>query len=385
MRCSASCASPVRSQSSRCIAAMPGRPVRSPTCSRIARCRPMCRNGFDLAALGRVIAVRARRGRFDDRLVLGVLLDDARRSGPRAAPAGDDSTLLAPCLDVHAAQRGTVLVVKERHRSRSPRLLRRSLPAVAAAGADGLVLERAQVGDRRTAGNRACAPCRRSGRAGSASGARRAGTRRARASAARPRPRARSSPGASPVRFATRNMCVSTAIVGWPNAVFRITLAVLRPTPGSASSASRSSRHLAAVLVDQHAGRSRRCSSPCPGRGRSTSRRPRARRRRARGSPAACSRPRTAVASRGSRSCRSPAPRGSPRPAARTASRTRVPSSGADCVARSRSKIACARRGVHARGLVRRSRRPAAAAAQSRARRQRRTPVAAAPAAVRAG
>src|ERR1700709_1288584 len=28
-------------------------------------------------------------------------------------------------------------------------------------------------------------------------------------------------------------------MVGWPNAVFRITLAVLRPTPGSASSASR--------------------------------------------------------------------------------------------------------------------------------------------------
>ncbi len=35
-------------------------------------------------------------------------------------------------------------------------------------------------------------------------------------------------------------MCVSTAIVGSPKAVFRITLAVLRPTPGSASSALRS-------------------------------------------------------------------------------------------------------------------------------------------------
>ena len=35
-------------------------------------------------------------------------------------------------------------------------------------------------------------------------------------------------------------MCVSTAIVGWPKAVFRTTLAVLRPTPGSASSAARS-------------------------------------------------------------------------------------------------------------------------------------------------
>ena len=47
-------------------------------------------------------------------------------------------------------------------------------------------------------------------------------------------------PGASPVRFATRKMCVSTAIVGWPNAVFSTTFAVLRPTPGRLSSASRS-------------------------------------------------------------------------------------------------------------------------------------------------
>ncbi|KAG1435225.1 hypothetical protein G6F57_021218 [Rhizopus arrhizus] len=42
-----------------------------------------------------------------------------------------------------------------------------------------------------------------------------------------------------PVRLDTRKMCVSTAMVGWPNAVFSTTLAVLRPTPGSDSSASR--------------------------------------------------------------------------------------------------------------------------------------------------
>jgi hypothetical protein len=38
-----------------------------------------------------------------------------------------------------------------------------------------------------------------------------------------------------------RKMCVSTAMVGWPKAVLRTTLAVLRPTPGKASSASRDS------------------------------------------------------------------------------------------------------------------------------------------------
>ena len=42
-----------------------------------------------------------------------------------------------------------------------------------------------------------------------------------------------------PVRLETRKMCVSTAIVGWPKAVFSTTFAVLRPTPGRASSASR--------------------------------------------------------------------------------------------------------------------------------------------------
>jgi hypothetical protein len=47
-----------------------------------------------------------------------------------------------------------------------------------------------------------------------------------------------------------RKMWVSTAMVGSPKAMFITTFAVLRPTPGSASSASRA-RHLAAVLLDQ--------------------------------------------------------------------------------------------------------------------------------------
>ena len=46
-------------------------------------------------------------------------------------------------------------------------------------------------------------------------------------------------PIASPVRLPTRNTCVSTAMVGSPNAILSTTFAVLRPTPGSASSASR--------------------------------------------------------------------------------------------------------------------------------------------------
>ena len=46
-------------------------------------------------------------------------------------------------------------------------------------------------------------------------------------------------PGASPVRLATRKMCVSTAMVGSPKAVLSTTFAVLRPTPGRLSSASR--------------------------------------------------------------------------------------------------------------------------------------------------
>ena len=46
-------------------------------------------------------------------------------------------------------------------------------------------------------------------------------------------------PGASGMRFETRKICVSTAIVGWPKAMLSTTLAVLRPTPGSVSSSSR--------------------------------------------------------------------------------------------------------------------------------------------------
>ena len=66
-----------------------------------------------------------------------------------------------------------------------------------------------------------------------------------------PRPPRPSRPGARPVRFDTRKMWVSTAMVGSPKAMLRTTLAVLRPTPGSSCSASRRARHLAAMLGDQ--------------------------------------------------------------------------------------------------------------------------------------
>ena len=45
-------------------------------------------------------------------------------------------------------------------------------------------------------------------------------------------------PGARPVLLLTLKICVSTAIVGFPKASFKTTLAVLRPTPGRASNAS---------------------------------------------------------------------------------------------------------------------------------------------------
>ena len=90
---------------------------------------------------------------------------------------------------------------------------------------------------------RACAPGRRSGRAGSASDAHRRDRPAARARSTAFRLRAASMPGARPVRLLTRNTCVSTANVGSPNATLSTTLAVLRPTPGRASSASRDRGH----------------------------------------------------------------------------------------------------------------------------------------------
>ena len=102
-----------------------------------------------------------------------------------------------------------------------------------------------------SAGSPAGAPCRRSGRAGSASGGRRGESARALSRPGRPPPRAGVLPGARPVRFATRKMCVSTAIVGSPKAVLSTTLAVLRPTPGQCLERGPVPRHLAAVPVEQ--------------------------------------------------------------------------------------------------------------------------------------
>jgi len=57
-------------------------------------------------------------------------------------------------------------------------------------------------------------------------------------------------PGARPVRLATRNTWVSTAMVGWPNAALRITLAVLCPRRQRFQRLA-GLRHHAAVLFHQ--------------------------------------------------------------------------------------------------------------------------------------
>ena len=115
----------------------------------------------------------------------------------------------------------------------------------------------------RTSGTAACARRRCSGRAGSASDGR--------AACIAPAPpfdsfistSSTSLPGASPVRLATRKIWVSTAMVGSPKATFSTTLAVLRPTPGSASQRLAVVRHLAAMLFDQHFATARSHSWPC--------------------------------------------------------------------------------------------------------------------------
>ncbi len=58
-----------------------------------------------------------------------------------------------------------------------------------------------------------------------------------------------SSPSAMPMRLATRRTCRSTGSPGMPSAWPRTTFAVLRPTPGSSTSASIVVRHLAAVIA----------------------------------------------------------------------------------------------------------------------------------------
>ena len=110
------------------------------------------------------------------------------------------------------------------------------------------------------------------------------------------RPSAASRPAPGRCGCATRKMCVSTAIVGSPKATLSTTLAVLRPTPGSACSASRVARHLAAVPLDRMRQVSIRCLALVRYRPivRMCSRQ--ALRRRARASSAASARPGTARA-----------------------------------------------------------------------------------------
>ena len=104
----------------------------------------------------------------------------------------------------------------------------------------GLVRENGTDRAPRRSGRKAFAPCRYSGHAGSASDGHAAGISPAPAFPGPVPLPAHSFP--APVRcgWETRKICVSTAMVGSPNATFRTTLAVLRPTPCNSSSASRS-------------------------------------------------------------------------------------------------------------------------------------------------
>ncbi len=121
-------------------------------------------------------------------------------------------------------------------------------------------------------------------------------------------------------RFATRSTCRSTGSPGTPSACPRTTFAVLRPTPGSSTSASMSARHLAAVLARRGPAPCRSAHAPSAGRIRScwmSASRSRGvgRGQRARRPDSA----RTAPASPRSRRRRWSGPRGSSRRAVRTA------------------------------------------------------------------
>ncbi len=202
------------------------------SCSRTARCSPICKNGFSRP--GRLPAQNHRGvGIGNDALVFRVRSDhigDLRLERRE----GDAREMLGPGL-LH--RRGVI----DRGNSRRT-------------GSCGrLVTILAQVRDDAESGRQDGGLCKHSGRARSANDGRPGGTPAAQTSEASPRLRARFCRARSPVRLATRKMWVSTAMVAWPNAVLRMTLAVLRPTPGSSSSAARRRRHLAGVTLQQQA------------------------------------------------------------------------------------------------------------------------------------
>ena len=184
--------------------------------------------GIGAARLDREIAgLRIRR--FQQRVVFRVQRHHRRRSARRAVSSGSPSRWRR-----HAS-------TYRRRSSSRPELAKNMRGDSTGSGRrQRLGPEGALRGDHACVALRACAPGTHGGRAGSASDARAAGIRAASPSAASAPPPAASRRGARPVRLATRNTCVSTASVASPKATFSTTLAVLRPTPGRASSDARS-------------------------------------------------------------------------------------------------------------------------------------------------
>ena len=117
---------------------------------------------------------------------------------------------------------------------------------------------------------RACARRRRSGRAGSASGARCSLNSSGVNLSSLRSTSTTSLPGARPVRLATRKMCVSTAIVGCAERDVQHDVGGLAADAGQRLQRLAVARHLAAVLAHEDLARARRRSSPCCGRGRSS-------------------------------------------------------------------------------------------------------------------
>ncbi len=103
----------------------------------------------------------------------------------------------------------------------------------------------------RRTGRRAAAACRSGGRGGSACRTRASTPRRGSAAHNCCSTTSGSSDFAMPIRLATRSTCRSTGSPGTPSAWPRTTLAVLRPTPGSSTSASIVLGTLAAVVLRQ--------------------------------------------------------------------------------------------------------------------------------------
>ncbi len=196
---------------------------------------PCAGKDWILPAFGRVVVLECCPDRPRARRAYSGCSATTRMIWSSSGSIGKALPMLAPGLDIHASQIRAALVVEHRHQ-RVPRACRGGLRL---RDRQRLRLVFAEIDHGAAQDIRACGPCRCSARAAAASDARATGIPAAPGAAAGLRPRAGCRRARAQAGSQREKCAYRPASSACPNALFNTTFAVLRPTPGSSSSASR--------------------------------------------------------------------------------------------------------------------------------------------------